>query len=189
MFASGVTQPLSDLIISDGKHEARKVPPSLVRQPALPHLLCLGAHILARRLRCRHRLRLRTTAGAEPGHDERGVAVLADLGDAPPGPHGPRVHPVQRPRRVGALRQHRRPERVQRPDLEREAGAAAAAGEEAHEDEVLVRARAVEPPVDVWVEQAAHGVAVAALQGAVQLLHHRLAADPRRLVASFASRA
>jgi hypothetical protein len=38
----------------------------------------------------------------------------------------------------------------------------------------------VEPPVHVRVQQAAHGVHVAALQRAVQLLHHRLAAHGRR---------
>jgi hypothetical protein len=35
----------------------------------------------------------------------------------------------------------------------------------------------VEPPVHVGVQQPPHGVHVAALHGAVQLLHHRLAAD------------
>nr|CAB3465590.1 unnamed protein product [Digitaria exilis] len=84
-----------------------------------------------------------------------------------------------RARRVRALGQHRRPERVQRPDLEREA--TASAGEEAHEHQVLVRARAVEPPVHVGVQQQAHGVHVTALQRAVQRLHHRLAAHGRRL--------
>ncbi|RLN00229.1 uncharacterized protein C2845_PM06G25400 [Panicum miliaceum] len=171
-------------IRSDGKHEAREVPTSLVGQPALPHLLRL--RLRARRLRLLRRSggavsvgTVTVTAAAEPRHDERGVAVLAHLGDAAAGPHGPRVHPVERSRRVGALGQHGRPERIQGPDLEREDSAAA--GEQAHEHQVLVRPRAVEPPVHVRVQQPAHGIHVAALQRAVQLLHHRLAAHGRLL--------
>uniref|UniRef100_A0A0A9B9A8 Uncharacterized protein n=1 Tax=Arundo donax TaxID=35708 RepID=A0A0A9B9A8_ARUDO len=166
---------------SDGKHEARQVPASPVRQPALPHLLRPRPHRLCR-LR---RRRVGATAAAKPGHDERGVAVLAHLGDASAGPHGPCVHPVELARRVGALGQHRRPEGVHGPDLEREpAAGAAAAGEQAHEHEVLVRARAVEPPVHVRVQQPAHGVPVAALQRAVQLLHHRLGLAARHRLAA-----
>jgi hypothetical protein len=153
---------------SDRQHEARKVPASPVRQPTLPRLLLL-------RLRAHRR---RRAAHAEPGHDERGVAALAHLGDAAAWAHGPGVHPVQRARGVGALGQHGGPERVHGPDLEREP-AAGRAGEQAHQHPVLLRARAVEPPVHVRVQQAARTVRVAALQRAVQLLHHRLAA--RRL--------
>jgi hypothetical protein len=172
-------------IRSDRKHEAREVPASPVGQPALPHLLRRRWRQRARGLGPLHRC----AAAAEPRDDERGVAVLAHPGDAAAGAHGPRVHPVERARRVGALGQHRRPEGVQGPDLEREAGAGAGAGEQAHEHQVLVRARAVEPPVHVRVQQAAHGVHVAALQRAVQLLDHRLAAHGGRVLAVIEARA
>jgi hypothetical protein len=141
---------------------------SPVRQPTLPHLLLL--QLRASRCRC--------AAPTESGHDERGVAVLTHLGDATAGAHGLGVHPVQRACGVGALSQHGCPERVHRPELEREY-AAGRAGEQAHQHPMLLRAWAVEPPVHIRVLQATHVVHVAALQHAVLLLHHRFAA--RRL--------